>query len=278
MIDLQVSKNAQEAHLSLPESTADNDKKVVKFDSLKMYFGEPYEVPGTDSKLQIFQPKIGDILEIGEEDFYSNLSIFVSNPTSYRLALWDAGEDWNNITEFQLFLMLFSRIDPFCSKMLFGDVDITDFDWYEKQLPEKEKEIVLIHNKLDFEINADNFMFMQEYLRTMFNIHPKVEKAKGRTTKEWMIEEDRISLFNKSKQEKTTSTLLPLISSCTNHPGFKYKLEEVKQMGIVQFMDSVQRLQIYESTVALNHGIYSGMVSTKDIDKKNFNFMREIQE
>ena len=278
MIDSQISKNAQEAHLSLPESTADNDKKVVKFDSLKMYFGEPYEVPGTYSKLQIFQPKIGDILEIGEEDFYSNLSIFVSNPTSYRLALWDAGEDWNNITEFQLFLMLFSRIDPFCSKMLFGDVDITDFDWYEKQLPEKEKEIVLIHNKLDFEINADNFMFMQEYLRTMFNIHPKVEKAKGRTTKEWMIEEDRISLFNKSKQEKTTSTLLPLISSCTNHPGFKYKLEEVKQMGIVQFMDSVQRLQIYESTVALNHGIYSGMVSTKDIDKKNFNFMREIQE
>lgn len=113
----------------------------------------------------------------------------------------------------------------------------------------------------------------------MFNIYPKVEKAKGKTTKELMIDEDRAKLSLESeKDKKSKSTLLSLISSCLNHPGFKYKLEEINNMGIVQFMDSVQRLQIYESTVALNSGMYSGMCDMSKVDKKLFNFMRELDD
>ena len=41
-------------------------------------------------------------------------------------------------------------------------------------------------------------------------------------------------------------------------------------------MDSVQRLQIYESTHALMGGMYSGFCDVKSISKEQFNFMREI--
>jgi len=73
-----------------------------------------------------------------------------------------------------------------------------------------------------------------------------------------------------------TSSLLPLISSCINHPGFKYNLNELREVNFVQFMDSVQRLQIYESTSALLKGAYSGFCDTSKIDKDEFNFMRDI--
>jgi len=35
----------------------------------------------------------------------------------------------------------------------------------------------------------------------MFNIHPKVEKAKGRATKEAIIEEDRMNLAMRQKEK-----------------------------------------------------------------------------
>ena len=67
-----------------------------------------------------------------------------------------------------------------------------------------------------------------------------------------------------------------MISFCLNHPGFKYKKNELRDLGIVEFNDSVQRLLIYESTSALMKGVYSGFVDTSKINNKEFNFMREF--
>ena len=117
-------------------------------------------------------------------------------------------------------------------------------------------------------------MQIAEYIREMLNIHPKVEKAKGKTAKRWMIDEDKMNALH--RDEKNTSTLLPLVSACVNHPGFKYKLQELREVGIYQFMDAVQRLQIYESSRALLQGSYSGFCDTSKVPQDNFNFMRDI--
>lgn len=47
-----------------------------------MYFGEPFEV---GNGLIIHQPTVGQILEVGEQEFYAMLYLFISNPTTYRL-------------------------------------------------------------------------------------------------------------------------------------------------------------------------------------------------
>lgn len=41
-------------------------------------------------------------------------------------------------------------------------------------------------------------------------------------------------------------------------------------------MDSVQRLQVMENSLALLRGSMSGFVDTSKINKDEFNFMREI--
>ena len=41
-------------------------------------------------------------------------------------------------------------------------------------------------------------------------------------------------------------------------------------------MDSVKRLQVYESSTALLKGVFSGFVDTSKIDKEEFDFMRQI--
>lgn len=177
---------------------------------------------------------------------------------------------------------------------MFGDVDFTKFQFYEKPLTEEQiqenkdhkgdKEFVM-HKPEECMINADQQILIQEhdyntlamYLRTMFNIFPKVEKAKGKATKKALIDEDMDNLaVAMQKNEPDKSFLLPLISSCVNHPGFKYKRSELEEVGIVEFMDSVQRLQVIESTKALMGGMYSGFCDMSKVDKSLFNFMRDI--
>lgn len=249
-----------------------------EFDRLKMYFGEPYIIETETYNFQINQPTIGDILEFGEKEFYSMLNTFVSNTTSYRLQLWDMGVDWNKISDYELFCMLVKGLNKETTSLLFGDLDFQCFDLYNKKI--EDNEILTLYNiEQNIEISEETYRHMSEYLRLMFNIYPKVEKAKGKATKEAIIDEDRMNLNLELKKNKGyKSMLLPLVSSCVNHPGFKYKLNELREIGIVQFMDSVQRLQIYESTVALNSGMYSGMCDLSKVDKNLFNFMRDIDD
>lgn len=251
------------------------EQKSYSFDKLRMYFGEDYKVA---DGIIISQPSIGDIMEFGEDQFYDMLNPFIINPTTMRVALWQQNIDWTKITDYELFyrLILQLKLTPDKTSIVFGDLDFSKFSLYERQdkvNDEIVKDVVLLNAEQKVIIDEDIYTHMSNYLRTMFNIFPKVEKAKGRTTKEWMIEEEIQNNQNKPLPE---SNLLPMISFCLNHPGFKYKKNELKDLGIVEFNDSIQRLLVYESTNSLMKGMYSGFVDTSKIDKKEFDFMRKI--
>lgn len=238
-----------------------------------MFFGEDYQVA---DGIVISQPTIGEIMIFGEDKFNQMLNPFVVNPTSLRVALWQQGIDWTKISDYELFyqLILQLHLTPNETSLIFGDLDFSKFNLYKRQNEIEGKlveDIVLLNHEQNVLIDEEIYNHMSNYLRTMFNVFPKVEKAKGRTTKEWMIEED---ILNSKSQIEKKSSLLSMISFCLNHPGFKYKKSELKELGVVEFYDSVQRLLIYESTSSLMKGIYSGFVDTSKIDKKEFDFMR----
>lgn len=250
----------------------DND---YKYDILKMYFCEDYWA--TD-EIVIHEPTIGDIIEYGELEFWMLVECFCANTTSRRLELWENGIDWNKLSDFELFIMTVLGIPKEKTELIFGDLDFTKF----KPIKNTEDKYVLVYmpNPI-IQIDEDIYNRIVGYLRAMFDFHPKVEKAKGKLTKEAIIEEERINLQaalkNDKKESWRKSTLFPLISALLNHPGCKYKRAELKEIGIVEFMDSVKRLQIYENTTALMSGVYSGMLDTSKMDlAKELNWARDI--
>lgn len=267
------------------------EESIYDFDELKMYFGEDYWV--TD-KICIKVPTIGDILEFGDSKFYSILNLFCSNPTSLRLQLWKIGIDWNSISDFELFSqIIIKNLTPKDTCLLFGDLN---FSWFEYVHDNKKECDLLVYIprdesgnmiKIDYEdaIVIDELIYKKiiKYLCVMFDLHFKVEHAKNKATKEAMIWEDEMNLKNEEQKKKnrdySKSFLLPLISSMVNHPGFKYKTNELKEIGIVQFMDSVKRLQTYESVTALMKGIYSGFMDTSKINmQKDLNWLKDLNE
>lgn len=249
-----------------------------KYDILKMYFGEDYWV--TD-KIVIHQPTIQDIIDYGESRFWALVSYLCANPTSMRLELWKSGIDWNEIEDFNLFVSIVLGLKKEDTEILFGDLDFSKFRAIEK---DEEKNIVLVYMPdPTIQIDEEVYSRLVSYLRIMFDIHPKVEKAKGKATKEAIIWEDEMNLKKDLKKQKENkwnkSTLFPLISSALNHAGFKYKKNELRELGIVEFMDSVKRLQIYENVTSLMTGMYMGMVDLKGMDlKKELNWVRDIYE
>ena len=265
----------------IEQNQKETKKTKYSFDKLKMFFGENYEVNG----IKIVQPTIGDILEIGEKNFYHALSPFTNNSTSIRLMLWTAGVDWCNVRDIEVFyvlmdLMVKSDDDSYekTLKLVFPNIDITQFVLYGYIPKGSDEKVFYLYNEFtNTVIQEKDYMHIAEYIREMLNIHPKVEKAKGKTTKKWMIDEDRMKLSQRLA-EGEESSLLPLVSSLINHPGFKYNLQELKQVGIVQFYDAIQRLQIYEGTRALLQGSYSGFCDLSKIDKNKFNFMRSFDD
>ena len=252
---------------------------IIKFDKLQMYFGEPYviNIEGVQGQITIYSPTIGNIVELGEEKFYSTLNIFTTNTTAYRLMLWENDIDWNEISDFQLFMMLYKGIDLEASKLIFKDLDWSKFLMYEKKLPDSEEVEMILYNPEDeIEINEQVYYHISQYLRNVFNIFPEEKITTQKTLKQWYINKDKRELENKKTKEEEQTSILSLISACINHPGFKYNLQQLKKVGVAQFYDSVKRLQVYENTTACLKGMYSGFVDGKKLHAEDYNFFKDI--
>lgn len=256
---------------------------VIEFDKLQMFFGEPYviDVEDAEGTITLVPPSIGDFIRFGEKRFYATLNIFTANTTTFRLQLWEQGIDWNETSDFMLFIMLLNGADKEVYQTFLPNIDLSKFGMFQKQKPgEEEKAVILYDAENKIEINEQVYFHMSQYLRNIFNIFPEEKITKDKIMKKWFIEKDRRELKNlevkRQKEDYNDSTLLPLVSACCNHPGFKYKSSELKELNVFQFFDSVKRLQVYESTNALNHGAYSGFCDMKGVPPENFNFMRSI--
>lgn len=266
----------EQAALEDAEKKKQQSQKVeYHFDKLAMYFDKDYFV----KDIRIKMPTIGDILKFGESRFYNTFSPFFTNSTSIRVQLWDMEPrvDWTKVKDIQVFNMLhLNLLDEEVVHSVFPDVTFSDFQLMGlKDDPEK---LVLYSPSQQIILTESEYMEIATYIRTVLNRFPKIEKAKGKTTKQWMIQEDRMKMLNSSKEndEENSSYLLSLVSSCLNHPGFKYKLEDLENMGIYRFMDSVKRIQKYEQSTAVLKGMYSGFVDGSKINPEQYNFMGDV--
>lgn len=258
----------------------------IEFDELQMYFGEPYVIDVEDAvgSITVYSPTIGDILLMGEKKFYQGLNIFICNTTQYRMILWDMGIDWNTFPDFHLFIMFSGQIDKDVANLLFK-MDFSNFEplkkYKDETMDEESVEWVLYDRENEIEINENVYFHFSQYLRSVFGINPEEKFTDNQILKQWYVDKDKRELERNKKLEKQgktkkTSSMKSIISSLINHPGFKYKLRELKEVGVAEFYDSVRRLQIYEQSTALMKGMYSGFIDGSKIKPEDYNFMRDV--
>lgn len=244
-----------------------DNANILEVDELQLYFGDPYVV---NDYITITIPKIGEVVKYGERQYYSMIQTITAIPSEMKANLWDMGIDWTQITDFQLFMMIAPTLSKDKTHILFGDLD------FQVMRPFQNKQndtVVLFNPQTNAVIDELAYGKMQAYLCAAHNLTKKVEKAANEFTKKFMIDEDRQKIAYNSKQPYK-SFLRPLISAVKCRMG--YTLDYVKNMGLFEFFDDLNRLQIIVNADALLQGSYSGMVDTSKIQKKNFDWCREI--
>lgn len=243
---------------------------IVEFDELKMWFREPYKV---NDYITIHQPSIGEIVSWGEKRYYGMIHTLTCIPSDMKSQLYDAGIDYEEIPDFELFCILAKTLQKEDTEIVLGDLDLSQMDIYitengEKCLYDVERGII---------IDQLAYIKIVEYLRKLHGIKPKIEHAVNKTTKRILIQLDR-ERIEKAQNEPYKSSLKPLISAMMRYPGFSYKSSELKECGLYEFMDLVSGSQIYVQSVALIQGSYGGMIDTSKIPKKEFNWMRSVDD
>lgn len=236
-------------------------------DSLLLYFGDDYII---NDKIRIKQPTIGQLINYGEAAYFSMVHSLTAIPSDLKSQLWDMGLDWNEVEDFDLFVMLSQTMTPDKTGILFGDLDFSKMRPYRN--PQND-EVVLADKETGVVIDKLIYTRITNYLCKLHNITPKVEKAANKITKKVLIDEDRQKRTN-VQNKPFKSYLLPMISSIKVKQG--YTKDYVRNMGLYEFFDDISRAQIIDNSDHLLNGVYSGTIDMTKIDKKELNWMREL--
>lgn len=250
---------------------------------LQLYFGDDLKI---NQYITLRQPKINDIIRMGEEEYFSMINLFTTIPSDIKPFLYDNFKIiWEDITEYECFVnLLWPNITSEQSHLLFGDLDLTKFKHGYNYATQEEVLFQDIQNgpqRKKIILDQIAYVKISEALRKFHGLSKKVECAATKTVQRILIDDDRNRQKRealKREKEGSTSSLLPLISSLINCSDFKYGLNEIREMPVYAFMDSVSRVQLVRNTTALLNGCYSGMIDAKKINKDELNFMREIKK
>ena len=239
-------------------------------DQLKLFRGEGYKI---NDKILIRQPTLEEIVDFGEQRYFGLVRTICSTPADRKVEIWDKLHVfWEKIDEYDLFISLFQTLQKSEVSILFGDMDFTTFKLgTQTGLPD-----LVLKNKDQVVIDRAIHKLMTDYLRQIHKLKKNVDTGFNDAPRKIMIEDDRDEMALQM-QKPFQSLLLPLISSLTNCPEFKYRWDDVWTLPIGVFMDSVERVQKHKSYNFVMQGIYSGCVDMKKLDKKELHWMGDLK-
>lgn len=246
-------------------------------DPLRVYRGRDFQIyPG----LRLRQPTLGEI-EGGEADdaegnerrFFQTVYTLMSTPTDLMAQLDMKGIRYEDITNYQLFMMLFPQMDQKDTKLLFGD-KLNPKSFKPTPVANQPGRIVLSSQEDEITIDEVAYAAIVNYLSKVMNIKQTQFVKNGNEFTRMVRMEVAYEDMELAKNKPADSTLLNLISAMVNMEGFKYGWHDVWQMKIGAFMDSVRRIQTIISAKALLNGCYSGNIDTSKIDKNQLNYLK----
>ena len=280
-------------------------KNYYKYDDLKIYRGSDIYI--TD-KIKIKQPTIGQIEEFGEQRYFSAVLNLTSVGVDLIWHLTEMGIDFTKISDYDLFLKVIVPLvsskknilklleenylyDEECAKiynslsdedkeemlinpleLVLDNIDLADFI---QCTDTTTNEVVLYNKEKDITIDRTVYMRIVDVVRKMHGFKRNNIVPANESTKQDMIEDARDEHLA-SKYNTFKSILLPYVSSLINHPSCSYKHNDIWDLGINAFFDSIKRINKIQNATLLLQGAYSGFASLKGIDNERLNWSGDL--
>ena len=149
---------------------------MKKLDDLQLYYGQDYKI---NDHICIHQPRIGEILEYGEAEYFGLVKTLTAIPSDMKSVLFDRDIDYEEIEDFDLFCMIARGFSQEQTAIIFGDLD---FKKFQKVLVDGETRPILYNPEGDIIIDLRIYLLIVEYLRKVHGFKVKIEKAGNERT------------------------------------------------------------------------------------------------
>ena len=133
---------------------------VFKVDELKLYMGSEIKIA---DGIVLRCPTIGEIVDYGEESYFSMAQTICSTPSSLKVALDDKGYDYMQVKDFDLFIMLTRSLPQDVTAPILGDLDLSSLIPYETEYGE----VILSSADRSIVINSVIYEILVTYIRTV---------------------------------------------------------------------------------------------------------------
>lgn len=225
------------------------------------------ECPVTD-KISVVVPTVGEVLE-DEAAYYGAISSIIATPYDFMVQLYDAGIDFDQITEFELFLLLFPGLQGADTHLVFKDLDLSKFS---VAVNEKTEKMVLLDRENDIVIDRAIHAQICSVIRKI-NFIERVNKKPGNgEARKYMIERMRIKQ-RRAARRKYRSQLENQIIAMVNTEQYKYDYASTLDLTIYQFKASVDQVIRKINYDDLMIGCYAGTVKASELPQERLDWI-----
>ena len=233
--------------------------------TLNLLYKKQYEI---NDSIKIVIPSVGDIID-NEDNYYSIITVLTAMPIDLMVTLYDAGIDYTEINEYDLFLLMSAGLKAQDTHLVFGDLDLTKF---EISVNQQNGKIVLYDAEDDIVIDRATHARIAGVLRKIHHLEKNRRKPANKEAKEYMLKRAREKM-RRNRNRKQESQLEPLIIAMVNAEQYKYDFEGTRELSIYQFNESVRQIIKKVDYDNRMYGIYAGTINAKELSQDDLNWL-----
>lgn len=212
-------------------------------------------------------PTVREVLE-HENEYYGIVTLLTAMPIDLMCQLDDMGIDFTQITEYELFLIMFPVLQQSDTSLIFKDLDLSKF----QMAVEGDDKVVLYNQETGMIIDKAIQQRIAYVLRRMHGLKKNTKRAGNKEAQEYMLERARKKL-KRRKNQISDSQLEPLIVSLVCTEEYKYDFESTKDLSIYQF--NLCAKQVINKIEYGNRmiGVYTGNIDAKTLQDKDLTWL-----
>ena len=214
-------------------------------------------------------PSVGQVIEC-EDEYYNLVQLLTAMPIDLMVPLDDAGIDFSTINDYELFILLFNAIKQCDTKLIFGDLDLSPFEF---AIDDQTGKIVYLDPKTERKFDRALQVNIAETLRKIHHLEKNNRKPGNEEARKYMIERAR-KKQNRNRRRKHDSQLEDLIVAMVNTEQYKYDFAGTLELSIYQFNESVRQITHKQNYSNLMFGINSGSIDPKTINQDDLNWLK----
>lgn len=214
-------------------------------------------------------PTVGEVLE-DEDGYYNLVQLLTAMPIDLMVMLDDSGIDFTQITDYDLFILIFSALKQCDTHLVFGDLDLTPF---ELAIDADTGRAIMLDPATERKFDRALQLNIANTLRKIHHLEKNIKKPGNEEARKYMIERARKKM-NRAKRQQSDSQLEDLIISMVSTEQYKYDFAGTRELTIYQFNECVRQIIHKVNYSNIMFGIYSGNVSSKDISQDELNWLK----